>query len=158
MSYEWYGYGKGWGRGRGGPPEWAGRGMGWGGRIPALNFKPINPPPPGALRVACGVLENRGIDSMISPRFARAPFMSFTDITSGRIISCIIEPNPAAEASHGAGIAVAQWLISSGVRAVLAARLGPNISSVLQSAGVHIYYVNPGLRLIDALRYVGLVR
>ena len=150
------GYGRGWRRGRGGPPEWVGRGMGWG--APGISFKQINPPPPGAFRVACAVLENRGLDSPVSPRFARAPFIAFVDIVNGRVVSVIVEANPAVNAPHGAGVVIAQWLLSSGVRAVLAVRLGPNIMSVLQSAGIQVYYTTPGIRLIDALRSSGLVR
>lgn len=118
---------------------------------------PLPPPPPSTLRVTTAVINNRGFDSIISPRFARAPFLAIVDIMNGIATNIQIIENSAASAPR-AGLAVAQWLISSGVRAVLAVNLGHHIYSILQQAGVTIYTVQPGIRVIDALRSIGLVK
>ncbi|RLG89204.1 MAG: hypothetical protein DRO15_01080 [Thermoprotei archaeon] len=133
-----------------------GFGAGFGGFVSMPN--PLPPPPSGVFRIATAVLDNRGLDSIISPRFARAPFLAIIDIMGGAITNIQVIGNPAASAPRGAGVAVAQWLISSGVRAVLAVNLGHNVYTILRQASVAIYTVQPGIRIIDALRSVGLVK
>jgi len=137
-----------------------GRGRGYGGGFRSFISmpNPLPPPPPGTLRVATAVIDNRGLNSIISPRFARAPFIAVIDIMGNIAVNTQIIENPAASAPRGAGSAVAQWLISSGVRAVLAVNLGHHIYSIFQQAGITIYTVQPGIRVIDALRSVGLVK
>ncbi len=147
-----YGYGRGYGWGRrgggGGPgPRWA---------SVASRMPSVEPPKPGVLRVAIGVEQCLGLDSIVSPRFARAPYMLLVDIAGGRIVDVKCYPNAFAS-GQGAGMGVAQWLVSAGVRVVLASWLGPGAAVGLQQAGVRIYQVQPGVRVIDALRSLGLV-
>ena len=148
--------GYGYGRGRGG--RWGGGG-GWGKKkgweIP-LQQPP--PPPLGEVRVAAPVADNNGINSVISQMFARSPYIALVDVKNGQVVSVNIHSNPAATMPQGAGVALAQWLISSNVRVVLAPNMGANLAQVLAQAGVYAYQVPPNTRLIDALRLVGIVR
>jgi predicted Fe-Mo cluster-binding NifX family protein len=50
-------------------------------------------------------------------------------------------PNPAINASGGAGIASAQFIVQQGAQAVLSNNIGPNAMQVLQTAGVTVYTV-----------------
>ena len=120
--------------------------------------EPLPPPPPNVFRVATTTVDSRGLESPVSPRFARGPYIVVVDIASGRVADVRVLANPFANFPHGAGVAFAQWLISSGVRAVLAPNLGPNVAMVLQQAGIAVYSAVPGARVIDALRSLGLVR
>lgn len=83
--------------------------------------------------------------------------MTFVDIVDGKPINAVSMPNPYASGGGGAGMSVAQWLLSSGVRVVLASMIGVNVEGVLQSSGVRLVLVAPGTRVIDALRSAGLV-
>ncbi len=145
------GMGGGWGMGRGGPPWAQGPGLG------QAEMPSLEPPAPGALRVAAGVEADYGLESPVSPRLGRAPFIAVVDVANGRPVWWKITANAYASMPHGVGVALAQWLIANGVKAVLAVNVGPNALMLLQQAGVSLYTVQPGVRLIDALRMVGLV-
>ena len=163
MGYGWgRGQGRGKGRGRGG---YGGYGMGYGpGYGPAFQqpgtgqFINIPPPPPGALRVAASVDENAGINSRISARFARSMYIAIIDISNGKVSNVNIVPNPAANAMGGAGMMIAQWLVSSGVRIVIGSSYGPNAGGALAQAGITTHTVQPGIPIIEALRQLGLVK
>ena len=153
------------GRGRRGPPPWAGRGRGcwsWHSIIQQSYTSTIQPqvekPTPNVLRVITTTIDDRGVDSQISPRFTRAPFIMVIDIVDGRIYRVTPIPNTFMNLPHGAGVALAQWIISSGAKAVIAVNMGPNAAMILQQAGVKVYTVTPGIRVIDALKSLGLVR
>ncbi len=147
-GYGWgCGRGRGWGRGGGGGPPWSELV----GRLPR-----VEPPPPGVLRVAAGVEYDAGLDSLVSPRFARAPYIALVDTYGGRVTGLRCLANPLASAGQGVGMALAQWLASVGVRVVLAAWLGPGAAQALETAGIRVVQVQPGMRLRDALRLVGV--
>jgi len=151
------GKGCGWGRGGGG---WGwGRGGGWGGGWSATAQLPsIQPPSSGAVRAVASVENNFGLNSIISPRFGRAPFFAVVDIVNGRIVNLTFVPNTCAGMPHGVGVAVAQWIIGIGARYAIGAHFGPNVQAVLQQAGVQICIVPEGTRLEDALRICRLVQ
>ena len=152
-----YGYGYGWGRGRGG--------MGWGrggmGPMPPAagpQQAPMQPPPPGVKRVAASVDDNNGLNSRISIRFGRAPFIAFIDIADNEVKSVQILPNQAAAAPMGAGISTAQFIISSGATEVIGTQFGPNVSMAFEQANLRVHTVEPGIPLSEALRKAGLLR
>ena len=118
----------------------------------------VKPPRPGALRIAVTVMDDRGLDSLIAPMFARAPYIVLVDVVNGEIVDTIVLPNAYANAPQGAGMAFAQWLIGAGVRAVVGSNIGPNAAMALQQAGVALYSAPPNTRVIDALRNLGLVK
>lgn len=132
---------------------------GWGSRrwnLPSL--PPLPPPAQGVIRIATTTEDNRGLDSIISLRFARAPYLTVVDVSEGKVVNVIVKENVFSTGFHGVGMAVGQWLISSGVKVVIAPRLGPNIQMILTQAGVKVYYVPSGVRVIDALKNLGYVK
>ncbi len=154
-----YGYGYGWGRGRG-----MGRGFGRGmgpGFMPApaaMPQQPIPPPQPGVKRIVASVEENNGLNSRISPRFGRCPFLAFVDIGDGEVKAVNIIPNQAASMPTGAGMAVAQMVIASGASEVIGSNFGPNVSMAFQQAGLKVNTVEPFIPLGEALKKLGLIR
>ena len=153
-----FGYGYGWGRGRGGGMGWGRGGMGPMPPAAGPQQAPIQPPPSGVKRVAASVEENNGLNSRISLRFGRAPFIAFIDISDNEVKSVQIIPNQAAAAAMGAGISVAQLIISSGATEVIGVQFGPNVSMAFEQANVRVHMVEPGIPLSEALRKVGLLR
>ena len=149
-----------WGQGPGGP-RGPGRGRGgWGWReLPQL--PQVAPPKPNAFRVAITVLNNAGINSVVSPYFGRTPYIAFVDIILRHIDRVEIVPNPAASMAGGqgggAGFIVVQLILNSGARAVVTAAPAPNIAMKLQVMGIAIYRVQPGITVRDALRQLGLI-
>jgi len=83
--------------------------------------------------------------------------MAFVDIEGGRVVNVNITPNPGINAPGGAGMMMARWLISSGVKIVLAPQIGPNAQQVLVQAGVEVRQIQPGHSLEEALRGEGLL-
>ena len=166
MGYGWgRGQGKGRGRGRrGGYGGYGGYGMGYGPgygpgyQQPMGQFTNINPPPPGTIRVAASVDENAGLNSRISAMFARAMYIAIVDVANGKVVNTNIVPNPAANAMGGAGMMIAQWLISNGVRIVIGPSFGPNASGALSQSGITSYTIQPGVPLIEALRQLGILK
>ena len=141
------GRGRGLGRGwNAGPPQQ------WMGQMPSLPL-----PGPNVLRVVASTENDRGLDAPISFRFARAPFLTVVDIDKGKIINVQPVPNKLASGMRGVGVGVGQWMISIGTKVVIAPHLGPNIQMVLRQAGITAHIVPYGIKLIDALKRVGLV-
>ena len=118
----------------------------------------VKPPRPGALRIALTTVDDRGLDSMVAPMFARAPFVVLVDVVNGEVVDTVVLPNAFANAPQGAGMAFAQWLVQAGVRVVVGSNIGPNAAMALQQAGITLYNVPPNTRVIDALRSLRLVR
>lgn len=140
---------------------WRGRGMGYGrGRGGGWSFAQmprILPPLSGALRVAAPVDINAGLDSPISPRTGRAPYIALVDILNGKIANINVIANVAASAPRGAGMQLGQWLVTSGVKIVIASLLGPNLEMILKQAGIRVEIIPAGIKLRDALVKLGIV-
>lgn len=155
------------GMGRGGPSPWPGRGGGYGHRYGARDdvstyksedLNPLPKPADNVTRVIATALDDKGVESHISPRFARAPYIVVVDIVDKAIVSVKAIPNMFANIPSGAGASFSQWIIESGAKIVITPNVGPHASMILQQAGVRIYRVLPNTRVIDALRSLGLVR
>lgn len=145
-------YGRGYGRrGRwgaaGGPPGWSGVG----------SMEPLPSPPSGVIRVAAATDTGAGLDATISYRFSRAPYFTVVDIKGGKPVGVRSVPNAMASGMGGVGMAVGQWLLSSGVGIVVAPRLGPNIATLLSQAGVRVEIAPPGMTVGEVLRRLGLI-
>ena len=121
-----------------------------------INLPPINPPAPGAIRVAAMVNTPHGLDAPLAPHYRRAPYIVIVDIVNGRPVWTTSIPNPAA--TRGGGGVLAQWLASIGVKYVVSGHIGPSAARTLVSLGVTIRVLPPGTRLADALRQLGLLR
>ena len=148
----------GYGRG-GGPPPWAGQGRGGWGRG-FQGSKPISRqvlPVHGTVRIIATTLNNRGLESTISPMFARSPYITIVDIVDRRISRVNSMQNPYAQASYGVGRIFSQWILSSGATAIIASNIGMNALNMLQQSGIKVHIVAAGTRLMDALKSLGYI-
>ncbi len=151
---------------------------------PYWHYTPWYPQPPtpsARIRVAAFIDRDTGLDSPIAMHFARAPYVALIDIENGRIVGLQVVKNPVYEEAidvggyggpggagrgwgrggrgrggHGFGRRIVEFLVSQGVRAVIAGYLGPGASTLLQQMGIAIHIVAPGTPLRDALRVIGL--
>lgn len=83
------------------------------------------------MRIAIPLDENQ-MDVCIV--LARAPYFLFRQEGEDTIVE-----NPAAQAQGGAGVQAAQFLVDSGVDALITVRCGQNAAEVFQAAGMKIY-------------------
>ncbi|RLE74297.1 MAG: hypothetical protein DRJ44_07675 [Thermoprotei archaeon] len=138
--------GRGYSRGRGGM---------WGYQAP---MPQIPPPPSGSIRIVAPVDFSNGLNSPISMRTGRAPYIAVVDVSGGKIVNVNIVQNAAAMAPRGAGVQLGQWILNIGASIVIAVSLGPNIDMVLRQVGVRVELVPPGTILGDALAKLGFVK
>ena len=145
------GYGGGFGRG-------SGKGYMWGRRASSMVSKVKVPPPKeGVWRFAAPTLDPNGLDAVISPHFARAPYIVLTDIVNGSVVNVEVINNPAfSSGGGGAGSVISQLLLNAGVRAVAAVYIGPNLATRLQQLGIAVYPAQPWMRVRDVIRSLGL--
>jgi predicted Fe-Mo cluster-binding NifX family protein len=77
-----------------------------------------------------------GLEDNISPVFGRCPAFAIIDAEGNEIKNVEVAPNPSAGAVHGAGVQAAQFVLSRGANVAISGNFGPNVSSILQQAGV----------------------
>jgi predicted Fe-Mo cluster-binding NifX family protein len=75
------------------------------------------------------------LDSPVDPRFGRSPYIAFVDLEKDRLEALA---NPFADASGGAGIQAAQFVLDHGAEALLTGHCGPKAIAVLSDAGVQV--------------------
>ena len=93
------------------------------------------------MQIALPLKENKGLDSAISAIFGRCPFFMVIDPETKTFS---IESNPAVNASGGAGIQAAQWIIDKKVDALICKKLGPKAHDVLKAGKVVTYKFDSG--------------
>ena len=76
------------------------------------------------------------LDAKPSPVFGRCPYFLFIDDETDEVTA---SANPAMDASGGAGVQVAQFVIDGKAEAVLSGRVGPHALDVLSQAGIRVY-------------------
>ena len=75
------------------------------------------------------------MDSPVDPRFGRCPYLAIVDLESGQLEA---EANPFQNASGGAGVQAAQWVVEKGVGALLTGSCGPKATAVLEDADIRV--------------------
>ena len=81
------------------------------------------------------------INSQLERRFGRCAYFLMVD-TETRAWESL--PNPAVQASGGAGPQAAQFLADQGVDAIVSGDYGPKAFTALDSAGIQIYSAQEG--------------
>jgi len=89
-----------------------------------------------------------GLEDSISPVFGRCPAFAVIDVDDGSIKNVQVLPNPSAGAVHGAGIQAAQFVLSQGAKVAISGNFGPNVTSILQQAGVEMITAQGNVREI----------
>ncbi|AEH24877.1 NifB/NifX family molybdenum-iron cluster-binding protein [Pyrococcus yayanosii] len=93
-----------------------------------------------------------GLDDFVNQAFGRTPTFTIVDVENGEIMNAQVVPNPAANASRGAGIQAAQFCIEQGADVVIAGRFGPNSYQVLQAAGIRIVSAPSTMTVKEAVK------
>jgi predicted Fe-Mo cluster-binding NifX family protein len=106
------------------------------------------------MRIAFTVDEDRGLDSIVSPKFGRAKYFVIVDWDGREVLGVRTIPNPGASASGGAGIKAVQGLVNERVELVVSGGFGPNALAALEELGIGHLELS-GVRISDALREVG---
>jgi predicted Fe-Mo cluster-binding NifX family protein len=81
------------------------------------------------------------LEAQAHPAFGRCPTYLFIDTETMQFEAV---ENPAANATGGAGIQAAQFVVERGAQAVVTGNVGPNAFQVLQPAGVPVYLFGGG--------------
>lgn len=111
----------------------------------ALKVQPINEE--AIMRLAIPAI-GTDLDAPTSPVFGRC--QTFI-LVNPETLEFEVLPNPAHDASGGAGVQSAQLVLQHGAEAVLARSLGPKAFSLIQSAGVPTYVLE-GATVREAVR------
>jgi predicted Fe-Mo cluster-binding NifX family protein len=88
------------------------------------------------------------LDSPIDPRFGRAAYFIVVDTNTW---DWQAHPNPATEASGGAGTQAAQYVANYGLRVVVSGDFGPNACNALHAAGIGMYLLGPSQTVRQAV-------
>ncbi|APG27649.1 hypothetical protein A7E78_07225 [Syntrophotalea acetylenivorans] len=78
------------------------------------------------------------LDSLIDPRFGRAPWLMIYDPTDNSWHS--IDNSKGLNAAHGAGIQAAQKVVDQQVTAIITGAIGPKAYRSLKAANVQIFH------------------
>jgi predicted Fe-Mo cluster-binding NifX family protein len=80
--------------------------------------------------------EGRDLNAALSPAFGRCPWFLILSTDTDDMSPA---ENPAFAAGGGAGVKAAQFVVESGVDAVVTGRVGPHAMEVLDAAGIRIF-------------------
>ena len=105
----------------------------------------------GRMIIAIASQDDKGLESIVSPVFARAPFFTLIEVENGEIKRSEVIPNQFSYYGGGAGMSVAQWLIQMGVNIVVAGNFGPNSIGILQQTGIRTLSY-PNIPVKEALK------
>lgn len=75
------------------------------------------------------------LDATINPRFGRCDYFLIADTETGQVEGV---PNKNMEATGGAGIQSATFILSTGAQAVITGKVGPNAMDVFKTSGVQV--------------------
>ena len=97
--------------------------------------------------------QSDSIDSLVDPRFGRAPWFIIADAGSGEWSA--VDNRANADASGGAGVQAGTLVADRGVQTVITGNVGPTAHKVLAAAGIGIYQAGNGVTVRQALESLG---
>lgn len=109
----------------------------------------------GRHRIVIATQGPRGLDDMVSPMFARAPFFTLVDVEDGEIKNVETMENRFGMMPGGAGMAAAEYMRELNADIVVAGSFGPNSINVLQGMGVKTVTMPP-TQVKEVLKNLGL--
>jgi predicted Fe-Mo cluster-binding NifX family protein len=96
---------------------------------------------------------NGGLEDSVSPVFGRCKTYTILKIEEENIKNVEVIPNQFMNATGGAGIQAAQFILNQEVKAVIAGNFGPNVHSVFNSTKVKMVQAQ-GIVKDVALKYI----
>jgi len=109
----------------------------------------------GRHRIVVATQGPRGLDDIVSPMFARAPFFTLIDVEDGEIKNVETIENRFSMMPGGAGMAVAEYMKELNAEIVVAGSFGPNSSNILQGMGIKILTMPPA-QVREVMKRLGL--
>ncbi len=104
------------------------------------------------MRIAFAINEDKGLDSLISERFGRAPYFLIVEVSNDfKIVNYEVVENPGAKVMGGAASKASQLLASKSVSAVVAGNFGPHAMSVLPALNIKAIALPPSIKVKDAI-------
>ena len=93
------------------------------------------------MKIAISASTNLNLDAPFDPRFGRARYFVIIDTETERWDAY---PNPALNASGGAGVQAAQFIAGHGAQAAISGDFGPNAYNALAAAGIQMFLAPAG--------------
>jgi len=103
------------------------------------------------VKVGIPVLEDKGLKSIASMHFAKAPLFALILMEKSQVRNIDFKVNEAAELSRKRGVAAAQFLVTERVDTVLAGSVGEGPFHVLRDNLIQIYVLPARLEIREAL-------
>ncbi len=103
------------------------------------------------MKVAFISEEDKGLESIVSRRFGRAPNLIIVEVSDSDVKNLSVVQNPGSIASSGAAIKTVQKLTDLGVDMIVAGDFGPNATTALDGVGIK-YKRLSGISIKEALK------
>lgn len=104
------------------------------------------------MKVAIPTKKHTGLDDRVSEVFGRAETFTIVDVKDEKIENTDVIDNPAASYEYGSGPVAVKSLADRGVEWVLAGRLGPGASNILEHHNIGHFKVTPNKKVSDILQ------
>ncbi|MEN8153448.1 MAG: NifB/NifX family molybdenum-iron cluster-binding protein [Acidobacteriota bacterium] len=95
------------------------------------------------MKIFLPVKDDKGIESELDERFARASYFIIYDLEKDQIVKT--EKNMFKDGEHGVGLKVAGFAVAENCNLSIGAKPGPKAEEILYHAGVNSYIVNNGI-------------
>ena len=105
--------------------------------------------------IAAPIIEDKGLDSLVSPHFGGASFFGFAVVEEGNLSSFSAKENKGATLQHKKGIQAADLLVKEKVDVLLTAEIGEGPFHVLGNNLIQIYQIPPMLKFSEAANLFG---
>jgi cation diffusion facilitator family transporter len=103
-------------------------------------------------KIAIPILEDRGLDSIVSLHFGSAPHFAFVEVEKGQIVSFYVAGNEAAKLKQKKGIAAAHFLIKEKSDVILTGGIGEGPFHVLSDNLVDLYFLPKTVGIREVIR------
>jgi cation diffusion facilitator family transporter len=103
-------------------------------------------------KIAIPILEDRGLDSLVSLHFGSAPHFAFVEVEKGQIGGFYVVGNEAAKLKQKKGIAAAHFLIKEKSDVVLTGGIGEGPFHVLSDNLVDLYFLPKTVGIREVIR------
>jgi len=103
------------------------------------------------IKIGIPIIEDRGLESKVSPHFGNAPLFAFVEVEKGQVMNIYSKVNRAAKLMRKKGISAAQFLVEEKVDAVIVGSLGEGPFYVLKDNLVQIYSMPQFIKVKEAI-------